>query len=61
MPEQPSAIVTGASAGIGLAVSRMLRQRIAGMTALNAMNDLLADLRRNKTNDDLVRALAASA
>ena len=44
-----------------LAVSRMLRQRIAGMTPINAMNDLLTDLKRNKTNDDLVRALAASA
>ena len=44
-----------------LAVSRMLRQRLAGMTAINAMNDLLTDLKRNKTNDDLVRALAASA
>jgi transcription termination factor Rho len=43
----------------GLAVSRLLRQRIAGMTAINAMNDLLTDMRRNKTNDELVRALAA--
>ena len=42
-----------------LAVSRLLRQRIAGMTAINAMNDLLTDMRRNKTNDELVRALAA--
>jgi transcription termination factor Rho len=44
-----------------LAVSRLLRQRIAGMTAINAMNDLLTDLKRNKTNDELVRTLAASA
>ena len=44
-----------------LAVSRLLRQRIAGMSSINAMNDLLIELRRNKTNDDLVRALAASA
>jgi len=43
-----------------LAVSRMLRQRIAGMTAINAMNDLLTDLKRNRTNDDLVRALASA-
>jgi len=44
-----------------LAVSRLLRQRIAGMTSINAMNDLLTDLKRNKTNDELVRTLAASA
>ncbi|MGN6393519.1 MAG: transcription termination factor Rho [Gemmatimonadales bacterium] len=42
-----------------LAVSRMLRQRLAGMTPINAMNDLLTDLRRNRTNEELVRALAA--
>jgi transcription termination factor Rho len=42
-----------------LAVSRLLRQRIAGMTPINAMNDLLADMRRNRTNEELVRALAA--
>jgi transcription termination factor Rho len=42
-----------------LAVSRLLRQRIAGMTAINAMNDLLTDMRRNRTNEELVRALAA--
>ena len=41
-----------------LAVSRLLRQRIAGMTPVNAMTDLLTDMRRNKTNDELVRALA---
>ena len=43
-----------------LAVTRLLRQRIAGMTPINAMNDLLTDMRRNKTNEDLVRVLAAS-
>jgi len=43
-----------------LAVSRLLRQRLAGMTPVNAMNDLLTDLRRNRTNDELVRTLAAS-
>jgi transcription termination factor Rho len=43
-----------------LAASRMLRQRIAGMTPINAMNDLLTDLRRNRTNAELVRALAAA-
>jgi transcription termination factor Rho len=43
-----------------LAVSRLLRQRIAGMSAINAMNDLLTDMRRNRTNEELVRTLAAS-
>ncbi len=42
-----------------LAASRVLRQRLAGMTTINAMNDLLTDLRRNRTNAELVRALAA--
>jgi transcription termination factor Rho len=42
-----------------LAVSRLLRQRIAGMSAINAMQDLLTDMRRNRTNEELVRALAA--
>ncbi|HEX6434312.1 MAG TPA: transcription termination factor Rho [Gemmatimonadales bacterium] len=41
-----------------LAASRVLRQRIAGMTPINAMNDLITDLRRNRTNAELVRALA---
>jgi transcription termination factor Rho len=41
-----------------LAVSRLLRQRIAGMSSINAMNDLLTDMRRNKTNEELVRTLA---
>jgi transcription termination factor Rho len=42
-----------------LAASRVLRQRIGGMTPINAMNDLLTDMRRNKTNNDLIRTLAA--
>ncbi len=41
-----------------LAASRVLRQRISGMTPINAMNDLITDLRRNRTNAELVRALA---
>ena len=43
-----------------LAASRVLRQRISGMTPINAMNDLLTDLRRNRTNSELVRALTAA-
>jgi transcription termination factor Rho len=42
-----------------LAASHVLRQRLAGMTPINAMTDLLTDLRRNKTNGDLIRTLAA--
>jgi transcription termination factor Rho len=42
-----------------LAASRRLRQRIARMTPLTAMNDLLGDLRRNKSNQELIEALAA--
>jgi len=42
-----------------LVASRALRQRIAAMTPINAMNDLLTDLRRSKTNTDLIRTLAA--
>jgi transcription termination factor Rho len=42
-----------------LAASRVLRQRVAGMTPINAMSDLLTDLRRSKTNNDLIRTLAA--
>jgi transcription termination factor Rho len=42
-----------------LAASRALRQRIAGMTPINAMNDLLTDLRRTKTNSELIKTLAA--
>ena len=41
-----------------LAASRALRGRFAGMTPINAMNDLLTDLRRNKTNAELIRSLA---
>ena len=40
-----------------LAASRVLRQRIGGMSPLNAMNDLLTDLRRHPTSAELVRAL----
>jgi transcription termination factor Rho len=43
-----------------LAVSRLLRQRIAGMSAINAMTDLITDLRRTKSNDELIRAFAAA-
>jgi transcription termination factor Rho len=42
-----------------LAASQTLRQRIAGMTPINAMSDLLTDLRRSKTNNELIRTLAA--
>jgi transcription termination factor Rho len=42
-----------------LAASHLLRQRIAGMTPINAMSDLLTDLKRNKTNAELIRSLAA--
>lgn len=42
-----------------LRASRALRQRIAGMTAINAMNDLLTDLKRYPTNDELIRAINA--
>jgi transcription termination factor Rho len=42
-----------------LAASHRLRQRIAGMTPINAMTDLLTDLKRNKTNAELIRSLAA--
>jgi transcription termination factor Rho len=45
--------------GAALVASRALRQRIAGMTPINAMTDLLTDLRRNKTNTDLIKTLAA--
>jgi transcription termination factor Rho len=43
-----------------LAASRLLRQRIGGMTPINAMNDMLVDLKRNPTNADLIRALNQS-
>jgi transcription termination factor Rho len=42
-----------------LAASHTLRQRFSGMTPINAMNDLLTDLRRNKSNEELVGALTA--
>ena len=42
-----------------LAASRTLRQRFAGMSSINAMNDLLTDLKRTKSNDELVGALTA--
>ncbi len=38
-----------------LAVSQALRQRLAGMSPINAMNDLTTDMRRAKTNEELVR------
>jgi transcription termination factor Rho len=40
-----------------LAASNRLRQRIARMTPLDAMNDLLSDLRRHPTNAALIAAL----
>jgi len=42
-----------------LAASHTLRQRFSGMTPINAMNDLLTDLRRSKSNEELVGALTA--
>ena len=42
-----------------LAASHQIRNRIGGMSPLNAMNDLLVDLRKTKTNAELVAALAA--
>jgi transcription termination factor Rho len=42
-----------------LAVSRLLRHRVAGMSPLAAMNDLTTDMKRARTNEELVRALAA--
>jgi transcription termination factor Rho len=42
-----------------LAATHRLRQRVAGMSPLNAMSDLLVDLKRNPTNAELVRVLAA--
>jgi transcription termination factor Rho len=44
-----------------LAASHTLRQRFAGMSAINAMNDLLTDLRRTKSNEELVEGLTAGA
>jgi transcription termination factor Rho len=40
-----------------LAASRALRQRIAEMTPINAMNDLLVELKRYPTNAELVKSL----
>jgi transcription termination factor Rho len=44
--------------GETLTASRVLRQRLSGMTPINAMNDLLTDLKRNRTNAELVKSLA---
>jgi transcription termination factor Rho len=44
-----------------LTASRSLRQRFAGMSAINAMNDLLTDLKRTRTNEELVGALTAGS
>ncbi len=41
----------------GLAASRVLRQRIARMAPLAAMNDLLTDLKRYPTNEALIKSL----
>jgi transcription termination factor Rho len=41
-----------------LGVMRVLRQRIASMSPVNAMNYLLDEMRRDKTNADLIRRLA---
>jgi len=43
-----------------LAVSRALRQRIAGMSPANAINDLLSDLKGTKTNVELIQKLAGA-
>ena len=43
-----------------LAATRALRQRIARMTPLDAMNDLLGELKRYRSNGDLVAALAGA-
>jgi transcription termination factor Rho len=43
-----------------LAASRALRQRIAGMTPANAINDLLGELKATKTNADLIQKLAGA-
>ena len=40
-----------------LAATTRLRQRIARMTPLDAMNDLLVDLKRHPTNTALIEAL----
>ena len=43
----------------GLAASRALRQRIARMAPLAAMNDLITDLKRYPSNADLIKALGS--
>jgi transcription termination factor Rho len=43
-----------------LAAAKVIRQRIARMTTLDAMNDLLGDLRRHPDNAALIAALAGS-
>lgn len=43
-----------------LAVSHLLRQRIARMAPTDAMTDLLVDMKRAKTNAELIQALAAA-
>ncbi len=40
-----------------LAASRVLRQRISSMTPLNAMSDLVTDLKRHPTNYALIREI----
>lgn len=42
----------------GLQASRVLRQRIARMTPLDAMNNVLSELKRHPTNAALIAALA---
>jgi transcription termination factor Rho len=44
--------------GDGLEASRVLRQRIARMTPLDAMQNLLGELKRYPTNQALIEALA---
>jgi transcription termination factor Rho len=43
-----------------LEASRALRQRLAGMSAANAMSYLLDEMRRDKANGDLVRRIAGA-
>ncbi len=43
-----------------LAVSHAVRQRIAAMSAVNAINDLLGELRGTKSNAELIQKLAVS-
>jgi len=40
-----------------LSATQALRHRIAGMTPLNAMSDLITDLKRHPTNEALIRAI----